>query len=48
MHLRSEGPVGERPEDLGTGITLDAPEQGVRQGEGILPARGDLIHPDCP
>lgn len=47
VHLRGKGPVGERPKDLGTGITLEAPEQGVRQREGILPARGDLIHPDC-
>lgn len=46
VHLRGKGPVGERPTDLGTGITLEAPEQGVRRGEGILPARGDLIHSD--
>lgn len=33
--------------DLGTGVTLEALEQGVRQGEGVLQQEGTLIHPDC-
>lgn len=47
VHLRGEGLVGERPKGWDAGITLEAPQQGVRQGEGILTIRGDLIHPDC-
>ena len=47
VHLRSKGLAGESPRDLGTGITLEALEQRVRQGEGVLPAKGNLIHPDC-
>ena len=36
----------EGPKHLGAGITLQAPEQGVSPGEGILSKRGDLIHPE--
>lgn len=47
VHLGGKELDGERPKHLGAGITLEAPEQGVSQGEGILPEGGDLIHPDC-
>lgn len=46
-HLGGEGLSAERPKHLSAGITPEAPEQGVSQGEGVLPERGYLIHPGC-
>lgn len=44
VHLGGDGLGGERPKHLGAGITPEAPEQGVSQGERVLLGRCDLLH----
>lgn len=40
VYLRGKGLGRERPKDLGTGVTPEALEQGVRQGERVLQQEG--------